>query len=103
MSQFKTMVYEAVYEPSDIPKEPSKYEFPVHVTLERKDMYSWIISENKEAMNKIASALDIKDIKESKYGSTTSYYIKCEMYIEEITKKLNEIFPHTIKILQYDF
>lgn len=97
MSQFKTMVYEAVYEPSDIPKEPSKYEFPVHVTLERKDMYSWIISENKEAMNKIASALDIKDIKESKYGSTTSYYIKCKMSIEEITENLNKIFSH-IKI-----
>jgi hypothetical protein len=62
-------------------------------------MYSWIISENKEAMNKIASALDIKDIKESKYGSTTSYYIKCKMSIEEITENLNEIFSDiTIKI-----
>lgn len=95
MSHFKTMVYE----PGSIPTEIYKYEFPVHFTLERKDMYSWIISENKEAMNKIASALDIKDIKESKYGSTTSYYIKCKMSIEEITENLNEIFSDiTIKI-----
>lgn len=99
MSQFKTMVYEPVYEPSNIPTEPYKYEFPVHVTLKREDMYSWIISEKKEAMNKIASALNINDIKESKYGSTTSYYIKCKMSIEKITKKLNEIFSHiSIKI-----
>lgn len=95
MSHFKTMVYE----PGSIPTEIHKNEFPVHFTLERKDMYSWIISENKEAMNQIALALNINDIKESKYGSTTSYYIKCKMSIKKITKKLNEIFSHiSIKI-----
>lgn len=99
MSQFKTMVYEPVYEPSNIPTEPYKYEFPVHVTLKREDMYSWIISEKKEAMNQIALALNIDDIKESNYGSTTSYYIKCKMSIGKITEKLNEIFSHiSIKI-----
>lgn len=99
MSQFKTMVYEPIYEPSNIPTEPYKYEFPVHVTLKREDMYSWIISEKKEAILFIASALNINDIKESKYGSTTSYYIKCKMSIEKITEKLNEKFSHiSIKI-----
>lgn len=68
MSQFKTLVYEPseVYEPINVPTEKYKYEFPskekMHVRLERRhaeDTYSWIHSENKEAMQQIAEALGV--------------------------------------------
>jgi hypothetical protein len=83
MSQLKVFVYE----PSGISTEKYKHEFPStlpsqpnweteHVRLERshaEDTYSWIHSENKEAMQQIAEELEV-NMEEREGNSGHIYY-----------------------------
>ena len=113
MSQFKTLVYEPsevnepseVYEPSGISTE--KYEFPStlsslpnweteHVRLERihaEDTYSWIHSENKEAMQQIEQALGVNmEEREGNFGHIYYSIYTNSVPFETIADQLKKMF-----------
>lgn len=106
MAQFKTLVYEPseVYEPSGISTKKYKHEFPStlsnweteHVRLERihaEDTYSWIHSENKEAMQQIEQALGVNmEEREGNFGHIYYSIYTNSVPFETIANQLEKMF-----------